>query len=39
VRRLARADGGDVELLAAPGGGLEARVRLRPAELPAAAIR
>jgi signal transduction histidine kinase len=34
VRRLARADGGDAELREAPGGGLEARVRLRPAELP-----
>lgn len=39
VRRLARADGGDVELLPVPGGGLEARVRLRPAALPAGAIR
>lgn len=39
VRRLARADGGEVELLPAPGGGLEARVRLRPAELPAGATR
>jgi hypothetical protein len=34
VRRLARADGGDAELLRASGGGLDARVRLRPAELP-----
>lgn len=34
VRRLARADGGDAELLPAPGGGLDARVRLRPAALP-----
>jgi signal transduction histidine kinase len=33
VRRLARAQGGDAELVPAPGGGLEARVRLRPAAL------
>lgn len=39
VRRLARADGGDAELIPAPGGGLEARIRLRPAELPASTIR
>jgi signal transduction histidine kinase len=31
VRRLATADGGEAELLAAPGGGLDAVVRLRPA--------
>ncbi len=31
VRRLARADGGDAELREAPGGGLDAVVRLRPA--------
>jgi signal transduction histidine kinase len=33
VRRLARADGGDAELLPAPGGGLDARVRLRSVRL------
>ena len=31
VRRLARADGGDAELRAAPGGGIDAVVRLRRA--------
>ncbi len=31
VRRLATADGGDAELRAAPGGGVDAVVRLRPA--------
>jgi signal transduction histidine kinase len=31
VRRLARADGGDAELRAAPGGGIDAVVRLPPA--------
>jgi signal transduction histidine kinase len=31
VRRLAEQDGGSVELLEAPGHGLEAVVRLRPA--------
>lgn len=31
ARRLVEADGGEVELLDAPGGGLEAVVRLRPA--------
>jgi two-component system OmpR family sensor kinase len=31
VRRLVEADGGQVELAPAPGGGLEAIVRLRPA--------
>ena len=30
VRRLATADGGDAELRAAPGGGVDAVVRLRP---------
>ena len=29
VRRLVTADGGSIELLAAPGGGLDAAVRLR----------
>jgi signal transduction histidine kinase len=29
VRRLARVDGGDAELRAAPGGGIDATVRLR----------
>lgn len=33
VRRLARADGGDAELLPAPGGGLDARICLRPIRL------
>jgi signal transduction histidine kinase len=32
VRRLATADGGEAELRAAPGGGLDAVVRLRPAQ-------
>ena len=32
VRQLVVADGGVVELLEAPGGGVDARVRLRPAE-------
>ena len=31
VRRLVSSDGGEVELLAAPGGGIDAVVRLRPA--------
>jgi signal transduction histidine kinase len=32
VRRLARADGGEAELREAPGGGIDAVVRLRRAE-------
>ncbi|MFJ5206028.1 hypothetical protein ACIP8H_00940 [Streptomyces nigra] len=34
VRRPTRAGGGDAVLQAAPGGGLDALVRLRPAEQP-----
>ncbi|MGW3101368.1 sensor histidine kinase [Streptomyces sp. NPDC001100] len=34
VRHLVRASGGEVTLHAAPGGGLDARIRLRPATAP-----
>lgn len=39
VRQLVVADGGEVELLEAPGGGVDARVRLRPMTAPGRAGR